>query len=281
MTRVGVVQLEARVGAVEENLARAEEHLRSLAAQDVEIAVLPELFGSGYDLAVDQRELAERTGEKVLSGLELLAAELDMVLVSAVLVLTRVGTVVDQAVVVGPGGILDAAGKRYLWGEEVAHFTAASGVGALAATPVGTVGVAVCYEVGFPETARDLAVRGADLIGVPAAFGLPRLHAWELSTRSRALENGCFVLAAGLTGSNPSGVRFAGHSRVVDPRGEVLATLALEEGCVTVDVDLALVGTARGEIPYLRSLSDDAARAAAPPIPLTHHCTTTQEGTRR
>jgi predicted amidohydrolase len=83
-------------------------------------------------------------------------------------------------------------------------------------------GVAVCYELGFPEIARTLAVAGAHLILVPAAFGRARARIWDTLTRARAIENGCYVAAAGQAGS-VGGRDFLGDSRIVDPFGELLA----------------------------------------------------------
>lgn len=265
MTSVGVVQMVARVGDVDANLAVAEAHVRQLVGGGASLVVLPELFGSGYDLSVDQVALARATEHRVMDWLVQLAGELRVWLTTAVLVGTPTGSLVDRGVVVGPDGLVASADKRLLWGQEPLHFEPGTTFGAVAATGAGTVGVAICYEAGFPEAARDLATRGADLIAVPAAFGRVRLHAWDLLTRSRALENGCYLLAAGLTGENDSGVQFAGHSRIVDPRGQVLAGLELDEGVLLVELDPTAVTRAREEIPYLRSLAHDRGQSGTVP----------------
>src|SRR5690606_13289711 len=107
--------------------------------------------------------------------------------------------------------------------------------------------------------------RGADIIAIPAAFGRRRLYAWELLTRSRALENGCFVAAAGLTGPNNAGGSFAAHSRIVSPTGDVLAGLARGEGVAMAALDLGDIERSRTEIPYLTHLIADRADGAETP----------------
>lgn len=246
------VQIDAEIGQWERNLARVERELRATKKHDKQLVVLPELFANGY---VFEATYAEPPWGRTVARLIDLAAELDLVIATAVFVRTASGTFTDRAYVIGPSGVLGTADKGYLWGPEVGSLTAGDQAGAVVRTPVGTVGVAICYEAGFPEMVRDLAVRGAQIIAVPAAFGRPRLHAWELMTRSRALENGCFVVAAGLTGGDGRGGEFAGHSRIVGPRGEVMASIGREEGIVSCGIDLTDIDQARTEIPYLHSLA--------------------------
>lgn len=249
---VGGVQLDVETGHWERNLARVERELRAGSSGGTRLVVLPELFSNGY---VFDAEYAEPPLGPTVRRLAAIAAELDLVIATAVYVRTASGDFTDRAYVIGPSGVLGAADKGYLWGPERDVLTASDQPGLVVQTPVGAVGVAICYEAGFPEMVRDLALRGADVIAVPAAFGLPRLHAWDLMTRSRALENGCFLVAAGLTGSDGRGNEFAGHSRVVSPRGEVMAGLGREEGVVNCEIDLGDIDRARSEIPYLQSLA--------------------------
>lgn len=250
--RVGAVQLPGAVGDPGLRLRDAEARLTRLARRGVGLVVLPEFFATGYDLDTPPADAAAHATD-TLDWLHAQAVAHDQVLVTAIPV--HEGDLLrDRAVVVDRTGVRATGDKRFLWGREGAYFERGLGDHLVVDTAVGTVGVAICYEAGFPEVARDLAVRGADIIAVPAAFGRPRLHAWELMTRSRALENGCFVVAAGLTGGNDHGVVFAGHSRVVDPRGDVVASIGLEPGEVDAEIDLATVGAARAEIPYLTDL---------------------------
>jgi predicted amidohydrolase len=124
----------------------------------------------------------------------------------------------------------------------------------VAATPFGGVGLSVCYDLRFPQLYRALAKAGACVLLVPAAFTRTTGKAhWHVLLRARAIETGCFVVAASQCGEAPDG-RLAryGHSLVVSPWGEVLADAGAEPGHVTATLDLEQVARARAMIPALR-----------------------------
>lgn len=120
-------------------------------------------------------------------------------------------------------------------------------------TPFGKVGMAICYDLRFADQFRALAKAGAEILIVPSAFTVPTGQAhWEPLLRARAIENGCFVLAAAQTGEHHGGRRTYGHSLAVSPWGVVLADGGEDTGIVMVDLDLAAVKTAREAIPSLQ-----------------------------
>jgi predicted amidohydrolase len=122
----------------------------------------------------------------------------------------------------------------------------------IARTPLATLGLAVCYDLRFPHLFRALAQAGAEVLLVPAAFTRPTGEAhWEILLRARAIETGCFVLAAAQTGEHAGGRLTHGHSLAVTPWGQVLADAGRAPGVTLVDLDLAQVGEARHRIPAL------------------------------
>ena len=122
----------------------------------------------------------------------------------------------------------------------------------VAPTPMAALGLTICYDLRFPHLHRALARAGAEVILAPAAFTRPTGEAhWEVLLRARAIETGCFVLAAAQTGAHPGGRETHGHSLAVSPWGEVLADAGTEEGVTLVDLDLAEVAEARRRIPAL------------------------------
>jgi deaminated glutathione amidase len=119
--------------------------------------------------------------------------------------------------------------------------------------PWGRIGLTICYDVRFPALYRALAEAGACFIAVPSAFTVRTGEAhWQTLLRARAIENGCFILAAAQTGRHESGRETYGHSLIVDPWGVVLAEAGTEPGIVLATIDPAKVETARKSIPSLQ-----------------------------
>jgi predicted amidohydrolase len=122
----------------------------------------------------------------------------------------------------------------------------------VADTPVGRVGLSVCYDVRFPELYRALVDGGATVLAVPAAFTATtgRAH-WELLLRARAVESQAYVLAAAQWGTHPGGRTTWGHAMIVDPWGVVLAERAEGEGFVLAEIDPERTASVRASLPSL------------------------------
>ena len=119
--------------------------------------------------------------------------------------------------------------------------------------PWGRLGLTVCYDLRFPALYRALAEAGSSFISIPAAFTRQTGEAhWHVLNRARAVENGCFVLAAAQGGTHENGRETFGHSLVVDPWGRVLAEGGTEPGLIMAEIDPAEVVAARGRIPSLQ-----------------------------
>ena len=115
------------------------------------------------------------------------------------------------------------------------------------------LGLSICYDMRFPALYRALAEGGAQVIAVPAAFTVPtgRAH-WEILLRARAIETGCYVIAAAQGGAHQNGRSTWGHSMIVDPWGAIVAQFSHDEpGVLLADIDLAKVEEARGKVPAL------------------------------
>ena len=128
----------------------------------------------------------------------------------------------------------------------------------VAETPMGKIGMTICYDVRFPHLFRHLAQSGAQILTVPAAFNhITGAAHWEVLLRARAIETGCFVLAPAQTGFHPEplsggkGRRTHGHSLAISPWGDILADGGTDLGVTFVDIDLSEVAKARTRIPAL------------------------------
>jgi predicted amidohydrolase len=119
-------------------------------------------------------------------------------------------------------------------------------------TPVGNLGLSICYDLRFPALYAQLAEAGADVIAIPAAFTVPtgRAH-WHVLMRARAIEAGLFVVAAAQSGRHEDGRETYGHSLVVDPWGEVLLDAGDEIGVHFAEIDLKRIEEVRRSLPAL------------------------------
>ena len=174
----------------------------------------------------------------------------------------------DDDRLVNRGFVIDAAGavrgrydKIHLFdvdlptGEswrESAMYRAGSQSVVVRDTPVGTLGLTICYDLRFPALFQRLSEAGADLIAVPAAFTVPTGQAhWHVLLRARAIESACFMVAAAQAGHHEDGRDTYGHSLVANPWGEVLAEAADDTGVTFADIDFAAVAEVRGRIPVI------------------------------
>jgi predicted amidohydrolase len=172
------------------------------------------------------------------------------------------GLLANRAFVIGPAGKIRATyDKQHLFdvdlptGEswrESASYAAGTRTVVVDGTPVGRLGLTICYDLRFPALFSALAEAGADTIAVPAAFTVPTGKAhWEVLLRARAIEAGLFIVAAAQAGHHEDGRETYGHSLVADPWGELLLSMDGAPGLTFADLDLARIAEVRGRVPAL------------------------------
>lgn len=181
------------------------------------------------------------------------------------------GLLANRAFVIDPSGEVRATyDKIHLFdvdlptGEswrESAIYGPGAGTVVVDGTPVGRLGLTICYDLRFPALFAALAEAGADTIAVPAAFTVPtgKSH-WEVLLRARAIEAGLFVVAAAQAGRHEDGRETYGHSLVADPWGELLLQMDGAPGLGFADLDLGRIAEVRGRVPALLH------RRAIPPV---------------
>ena len=131
-------------------------------------------------------------------------------------------------------------------------YSAGSDVVVVNGTPVGKLGLTICYDLRFPGLFARLAESDADVIAVPAAFTVPTGKAhWHVLLRARAIEAGLFVVAAAQAGQHQDGRTTFGHSLVVDPWGDILLDMGEQQGVAFADIDLKRISDVRSRIPAL------------------------------
>jgi predicted amidohydrolase len=240
--RIGIVQSSPVFGEVEDNLACCFDLMASVAA---DLWVLPELCTTGYQfLDPDEtRSLAEPvpTGSTT-QALIAFAAEERCFIVAGLPELDG-GRIYNAAILVGPNGFLARYRKIHLFYEEKLNFAPGDLPFAVVDIGIAKVGMMICFDHLFPESARSLALLGADVIAHPANLVLPDLAQRTMSIR--ALENGVYTATANRVGTEARGAEsltYTGHSQVVGPDGAVLLRLSqdrAEAAVVEIDVDAA------------------------------------------
>lgn len=240
--RIAVVQTADAVLDVAAALALTLRRLEEAREADASLALFPELSLGGYSL--DQG--VARRASAAEAALARLQAAVEATGVTAVvgLPLQRRGGLFNATAILRPGGEPELYFKTHLFRSERDWFTpgAALWSGQIAGWPCG---IMVCYELGFPEIARRLALDGARLLLVPAAFGIARTRIWETACVARAMENGVYLAAAGQAGTNGD-LHFAGRSKVVDPIGaEIVTADAGGDDMLIADLDPGFVDEVR------------------------------------
>jgi predicted amidohydrolase len=237
--RVAVAQLEPKLGEKERNLEAILARLEEAAAAGAELLVLPECAIPGYmwDSAEEALPFAEEIPGPSTETLEEACRRLGMHTVCGLI--ERAGDVIhNAAVLVGPDGLVGTYRKTHLPYLGVDRFAAAGDELAVHDTPIGRIGIEICYDLRFPEATRTLALHGADLIAHPTNFPMAARVQTELITVARAAENRVFLLTANRVGRE-RWAEFCGWSQIVDPYGRRLAEAeGTEETLLVADVDV-------------------------------------------
>ena len=238
--KVAVAQMDPKLGHNDENLERILVLFREATAAGAKLVVFPECATSGYgfgDLATAYAA-ADAIPSFTTQALERACAEVDAYIVVGLLERLGDEEVYNSAVLVGPEGIVGVYRKAHLPLLGVDRFTTPGDTGfRVWDTAIGRVGIAICYDLRFPEALRVLALEGADIIALPTNWPDGSQNAPQFVTRTRALENRVFVLACNRCGEE-SGFWFFGRSQITDPGGNVLAEAGADEALCYADVEI-------------------------------------------
>jgi predicted amidohydrolase len=265
--RAGAIQLNSTEDT-DRNLETADRLVREAASLGADLIVLPEKWSV---LGTDEQmtAAAEPLDGRCISWARSTARELGIDLVAGSIVerIDGQAKAANTSVHVGPDGEVRAVYRKlHMFDVEVdgeVYAESASedaGDEVVVSELLGGVplGMSICYDVRFPELYRILAVRGARVVTVPAAFTLAttRDH-WEVLLRARAIENQCFVVAPNQIGAHPPGNRAGGRSLIIDPWGLVLASAPDTETAIVADLDFDVLDGVRRRIPALEHRRSD------------------------
>jgi predicted amidohydrolase len=249
LLRVAAAQAESVPGDVAANVTTTVALVGSAADQGARVVVLPELFLTGYDEAAWVHDASLDLDDEVLAPLSEVAGRSDVVVLVGAAVRRALDESTLSVVVVGPDGEVTAPyDKQHLSGPE-RDFFAPGDHGATLVVDGWDLALGVCYDGCFPEHALAATAGGASAYLVPAAYYVGAEHRRDVYYAARALDNGIYVVLAGLTGTCGSST-FSGGSAVYDPEGRPLRRAGDESRAVVVaDLDLDVVRRTQREHP--------------------------------
>ncbi len=262
INRIACIQMNAN-SDVNDNVERASSLIRAAATDGASFVFTPEYF-SGFHIEGNKaRPAAFRFNQHpVINTFSALAREL-----SITLILGSVGVCREDGKISNRSVVLDHTGRMITYYDKIHLFdvdlgggntiqesaTIAPGESAVIAR-IGefSIGLSICYDVRFPHLYRLLSKAGAQVLAVPAAFTRKTGEAhWHVLLRSRAIENGCYVVAPGQCGKVEGGGENFGHSLIIDPWGKILAEAGVDATYIIADIDLNKVKNCRRRIPSL------------------------------
>ena len=264
MPKIAIIQMTSGPDP-QENLAYIKRQTTLLAEQGVKLIVTPEnslVFGSREDYHKVAEPLAEGELQRELSQL---AKSTSTFLVIGSMPIRRAKGVTTTSLVYNSQGELMAHyDKLHMFDVDVADshqryresetFTPGDQI-VTVNTPVGHLGLSICYDVRFPHLYSELAQRGANVLLVPAAFtAVTGAAHWESLLRARAIETQSWIIASNQTGTHPCGRETWGHSMVISPWGEVISSLSNLPDNLVVDLDLDRVEAVRCAMPTLKHI---------------------------
>ena len=263
MTRIALFQSTTGIDPAA-NARALEQAIAEAAEGGAEILFTPEMSGLlDRDSGRAGKNLRSEDEDEVLAALRQAAHRHGIWLhIGSLAVLVEGGKVANRGFVIDREGQIRARyDKLHLFdvdlptGEswrESNVYSAGKGVVLVNGTPIGKLGLTICYDLRFPGLFARLAESGADVIAVPAAFTVPTGKAhWHILLRARAIEAGLFVVAAAQVGRHEDGRQTFGHSLVIDPWGEVLLDMGEDRGVGFADIDLKRISDVRSRIPAL------------------------------
>ena len=225
--KISIAQFKSTLGAVEENFYVAERLIE--AARNSDVILLPELWSTGY-YPTPVESFADKDGNRTKDFLCAAAKKFNVNIIGGSVIVSSGGKIFNRSLVANRRGeIVATYDKTHLFSfaDEDKIFDAGNKISTVELDGV-RCGLAVCYDLRFPEFFRKIVLTGAEVIFIPAAWSLKRLTPRRILTKARAIENQIFVVFA-----NSSGI-----SEVVNPRGEVIAESGRGEEILTADVDL-------------------------------------------
>lgn len=255
--KVALAQFNSELGNKQSNLQRMAEFCQQAAEQGAKLICFPELATTGYRgdlLSTKLWDLSDSAGSETYTLFSTLATRLNITIVCGFVERgDYLGEVYNSVGVWNPGcdGVSGVFRKVHAFGMEKQWFSGGNSFPVFE-TPIGKIGVMICYDMGFPEVARILTLQGAELLLAPSAWCVQDSDVWDINSACRALENGTHLLAVNRWG-HEGDLHLFGGSKVLGPRGQVLCEASRDgEALLIGEIDFRSQAHTRLNVPYLR-----------------------------
>lgn len=243
-----LAQMNIALGDVRKNSASAETIIAEAARRGSHVVVFPELWTTGY--ALDRsKELAAQLNTGIFAQLATWATQNKISIIGSTLE-KRGLEINNSASFFAPNGRMMGVYRKIhlfkLMDED--RWLQPGQAPLLMDLPWGTTGIAICYDLRFPELFRRYAVDGAKIVFIPAEWPLERIEHWRTLLAARAIENQMYIVAVNSVGETGNTI-FGGHSMVIDPWGKTVVEMGEQPGLASVEIELDLVDIVRKRIP--------------------------------
>lgn len=254
MARVALIQVRIDdAEPIQDRISRVLDMVRDQHGK-CDFAILPELWTVGAFDTAGYASSAAPTSGAFIQRCSAVAAETNIWLHAGSFIEQDQHELFNTAAVFDPNGdVVTFYRKRHLFGfqsGEAAVLSPGQPIVVIADTPVGDVGLSTCYDLRFPEQYRYMVDLDVQTHLVSASWPSARLNHWRILNQARAIENQTWVLACNSTGVS-AGIELAGHSMVIDPKGEIVAEADGDQTVLYAEVDLELLNTWRHDFPVL------------------------------
>lgn len=254
--KVAAIQMQVISGEPRKNIVRAEAMLNHAAETGAQAALLPELWTTGY--ALDRLEtLADECHDMTLRFLQDTARKHNMAIIGGSFPEKRADGVYSTCYTIGSdGAVLASYSKEHLFPLlREPEYLRPGAPGGTTDMQSGKWASLICFDIRFPESARQLAYQGTRILWIPAEWPQPRLEHWRTLLRARAIENQLFVVATNRCGQGDN-TRWGGHATIIDPWGNILAEAEEEETVLVADLDMGMVDEVRSRIPCFEVMEE-------------------------
>jgi len=257
--KIGIIQINSSIGIIEENINKGIEKISIASKAGADIVCFPELFLTGYDM--DRKELysseaVKKYQEYIINKLSYHAKKEELFIIAPT-VIEKMGEVFNSALFFDKSGVLIGEyDKVHLFEKERDNFEKGRSFNVWD-TEIGKIGIMICYDAGFPEAARVLTIKGAEIIFCPSAWRIQDKKLWNLNLEQRALENTNFLVGVNSVTRNEK-LHLFGKSKIVGPNGETVAEANEDKEEVLIySINLEDLKEYRKKYPYLKHRRPD------------------------